>query len=162
MQLCAVVSSTTSAQAAAPVVPQLNFVRPSAPAARISAAEAPKIDGDLSDPAWAKATAIEQFHQKQPNPGAPPTERTVLRIMYDENNLYFGVYNYDTQPNAIIARSMQRDGPLYTTDSIVIQLDPFQTRRSAFSFEVGASGGRTGERALWRRRLAAGRPHRRD
>lgn len=141
---CIVFLSTAPAQTAAQNA-NLPFVRQSAPATRISASEAPKIDGDLADPAWAKATAIEQFHQKQPNPGLPPTERTVLRIMYDENNLYFGVYNYDSQPNAIIARSMQRDGPLYTADSIVIQLDPLQSRRNAYSFEVGASGGRTDE-----------------
>ncbi len=143
--LAAELSTAATTANSAPSTPQLNFVRPTVSAARISSAEAPKIDGDLSDPAWAKATVIEQFHQKQPNPGAPPTERTVLRVMYDENNLYFGVYNYDSQPDAIIARSMQRDGPLYTADSIVIQLDPFRTRHSAFSFEVGASGGRTDE-----------------
>ena len=121
------------------------FIRPSIAAVRIDASEAPIIDGDLSDAAWAKAAVIDKFVQKQPNPGSAPTERTVLRIMYDENNLYFGVYNYDSTPDAIIARSMQRDGPLYTADSIVIQLDPGQSRRSAFSFEVGASGGRTDE-----------------
>ena len=121
------------------------FVRPTAAAVRISVEEAPTIDGDLSDPVWAKATVIDQFTQKQPNPGAPPTERTILRILYDENNLYFGVYAYDSNPAAIIARSMSRDGPLYTTDSFVIQLDPGQTRHNAFSFEVGASGGRVDE-----------------
>src|SRR5437764_10651894 len=103
MALCAGFGSVSFAQ---PAPPQLNFVRPTASAARISAAEAPMIDGDLSDAAWAKATVIEQFHQKQPNPGAAPTERTVLRIMYDENTFYFCVYNYDSQPDAIIARSM--------------------------------------------------------
>src|SRR5258705_2448272 len=40
---------------------------------------------------------------------------------------------------------MSRDGPLYTAGSFVIQLDPGQTRRNAFSFEVGASGGRVDE-----------------
>jgi len=121
------------------------FVRPSIAAVRIDTSEAPTIDGDLSDAAWAKAAVIDKFVQKQPNPGSEPTERTVLRIMYDENNLYFGIYNYDSTPNEILARSMQRDGPLYTADSIVLQLDPSQSRRSAFSFEVGASGGRTDE-----------------
>jgi len=121
------------------------LVRPSIAAVRIETAEAPTIDGDLSDPAWAKAAVIDNFTQKQPNPGEPGTERTVLRILYDEDNLYFGVYNYDKQPDAIIALSMSRDGPLYTTDSFVIQLDPGQTRHNAFSFEVGASGGRVDE-----------------
>jgi len=139
-------SSPASAQPAAPAT--TNLIRPTARAARIDVSEAPVIDGDLSDPAWAKATIIEKFTQKQPNPGTEPTERTVLRIMYDENNLYFGVYNYDSQPDAIVVRSMQRDGPLYTSDSFVIQLDPNQTRRNAYSFEVGASGGRTDELEL--------------
>jgi hypothetical protein len=40
---------------------------------------------------------------------------------------------------------MSRDGPLFTADSFVIQLDPGQTRHNAFSFEVGASGGRVDE-----------------
>ena len=117
-------------------------------AVRIEPNEAPIIDGDLSDPVWAKATVIDKFVQKQPNPGTEPTERTVLRILYDENNLYFAVYNYDSTPDAIVARSMQRDGPLYTADSIVIQLDPGQTRHNAYSFEVGASGGRVDELEL--------------
>ena len=126
----------------------MNLIRPSVQAARIEMSEAPVIDGDLSDPAWSKATVIDKFTQKQPNPGTEPTERTVVRIMFDANNLYFGIYNYDSQPDAIIARSMERDGPLYTADSIVIQLDPGQTRRNAYSFEVGASGGRVDELEL--------------
>jgi hypothetical protein len=68
--------------------------------------------------------------------------------LYDENNLYFSVHNYDSTPDQIISRSMQRDGPLYTADSFVIQLDPGQTRHNAYSFEVGASGGRTDELEL--------------
>jgi hypothetical protein len=43
---------------------------------------------------------------------------------------------------------MQRDGPLYTADSFVIQIDPGQTRHNAYSFEVGASGGRVDELEL--------------
>ena len=80
----------------------------------------PTIDADLSDPAWAKATVIDNFTQKQPIPYTAPTERTVLRILYDENNLYFAFYNYDSTPDAIIARSMQRDGPLFTADSVML------------------------------------------
>jgi hypothetical protein len=141
--VCIWLGGIGAAEAAEPA--DAGLVRPTAEIVRIETSEAPTIDGDLSDPVWAKATVIDHFTQKQPNPGAPPTERTVVRILYDENNLYFGVYNYDSQPDAIVVRSMQRDGPLYTADSFVIQLDPGQTRRNAYSFEVGASGGRTDE-----------------
>jgi hypothetical protein len=116
--------------------------RPTISAARIEPSQAPSIDADLSDPAWANATVIQDFKQKEPVQGAAPTERTVVRIMYDENNLYVGVYAYDSQPDQIIARAMARDGELFTGDNIGITLDPGLTRRNAYSFDVGPSGGR--------------------
>jgi len=119
------------------------FVRPSLVAVRIDTAEAPTIDADLSDPVWAKAAVIDKFTQRSPNPYEPATERTVVRILYDEHNLYFSFYNYDSTPEAIVIRNMQRDGQVFTSDSVMIYLDPGQTRRNAYNFEIGASGGRT-------------------
>jgi len=116
--------------------------RPSAAAVRIDANEAPIIDADLSDPAWAKATLIQDFRQTDPDVGAPATEPTDLRIMYDENNLYFGVYSYDSVPADIVLRSMERDGEIFTGDNFYIYLDPGLTRRNAYLFQIGASGGR--------------------
>lgn len=57
----------------------------------------------------------------------------MVRIVYDENNLYFSFYNYDSTPDQIVARNMQRDGQVYTSDSVVIYLDPGQTRRNAYN-----------------------------
>ena len=126
-----------------PFVPPSPLVeRPTYSVVRISPMEAPTIDGDLSDPIWSKANVIDKFTQKNPNPGQPGTERTEVRILYDQNNLYISFYNFDKTPEAIIVRSMQRDGPLFTADSDVIFIDPGLTRRNAYSFEIGASGGR--------------------
>src|SRR5688572_16104343 len=58
--------------------------RPSVAAVRIDTAEAPEIDGDLSDAAWAKANTIENFRQLEPMSGAPATQRTTVHILYDE------------------------------------------------------------------------------
>jgi len=120
-------------------------MRPSVRAVRIDSSEAPVIDGDLSDAVWAKAAVVDNFTQRQPNPYEPPTERTVVRILYDENNLYFSFYNYDSNPDQIVVRNMQRDGQLFTSDSVIIYLDPGQTRRNAYNFQIGASGGRSEE-----------------
>jgi hypothetical protein len=117
-------------------------MRPSIRIVRIDPSEAPTIDGDLSDPVWAKGAVIDDFTQRSPNPYEPATERTVVRILYDENNLYFSFYAYDKNPDQIVVRNMQRDGALYTSDSVMIYLDPAQTRRNAYNFEVAASGGR--------------------
>jgi hypothetical protein len=138
LTICLIVSAPTAAlcQATTP------NGRPSASATRIDASQAPAIDADLSDPAWANATVIQDLKQREPTPGAAPTERTVVRIMYDENNLYLGVYAYDSEPDQIVSRAMARDGDLFTGDTIGITLDPGYTRRNAYSFDVGPSGGR--------------------
>ena len=124
------------------------FSRPSIRAVRIDAAEAPVIDGDLSDEAWAKAAVIDDFRQRSPNPYEAGTERTVVRILYDENNLYFSFYAYDSTPDQIVARNMQRDGQAFTSDSVMIFLDPGQTRRNAYNFEITAAGGRSDQLEL--------------
>src|SRR5262245_55294044 len=74
--LCSLAASGALAQ---PELPS-DLARPTVGAVRIDASEAPNIDGDLSDPAWSKASVIDRFIQKRPNPGMPATERTVLRI----------------------------------------------------------------------------------
>ena len=124
------------------------FTRPSIRAVRIATADAPVIDGDLSDEAWAKAAVIDDFRQRSPNPYEPGTERTVVRILYDENSLYFSFYNYDSTPDQIVARNMQRDGQAFTSDSVMIFLDPGQTRRNAYNFEITAAGGRSDQLEL--------------
>lgn len=111
-------------------------------ALRIDAAQAPIIDGDLSDPAWSQAMIIDEFYQRQPFIGEPATERTVLRIMYDENNLYVGVYNYDSAPDEISVTAMARDGRMFSSDTVQLMLDPGWTRRNGYMFQVAASGGR--------------------
>src|SRR6185503_873144 len=49
------------------------MMRPQARVARIETSEAPVIDADFSDLAWAKATVIDHLKQRLPNPGAMPT-----------------------------------------------------------------------------------------
>jgi len=122
--------------------PSLDSMNYSVKAVRIDPTEAPKIDGDLSDPVWAKAAVLDDFRQVEPDTGQPASERTVLKILYDESNLYFGVYLYDDEPDKIQVRSMTRDGPVFAEDQFRIILDPNMTRRNGYSFEVGPAGGR--------------------
>ena len=115
---------------------------PAARATRIDRAEAPVIDADLSDPAWVKAEAVDEFYQVGPNAYQPGTERTVARFLFDEENLYVAVYAYDSDPGGIVATNQTRDGNLGVDDEIRIFLDPLNTRRDAYDFEVNALGAR--------------------
>lgn len=113
-----------------------------ADAVRIGEAEAPIIDGDLSDPAWARAKVIDQFYQVAPAVGAPATERTEVRILYDRNALYVSIYSFHSMPEDIVLGIMRRDGQIWNADHVRINLDPGATRHNAYGFQVSSSGGR--------------------
>ncbi len=109
-------------------------------AVRIDDAEAPKIDGDLSDAAWAKAATTDAFYQVEPVEGAAPTEKTRAYLMYDSETLYVGFYLYDSEPDKITAKLLARDSSLREEDAIRVMLDPFGTFRDGFFFGTNPNG----------------------
>src|SRR5688500_8799530 len=92
------------------------------------------IDGSLTEGAWKSAPKIGDLIQRQPDTGRPPSERTDVTLLRDENNLYVGVYAYDAEPDRIVGTQMVRDGGLTADDRIEIVLDTFRDQRSAFYF----------------------------
>ena len=126
----------------APPARDFQTYQPSVRPVRIQASDAPSIDGDISDTVWAKAPSIDEFYQLTPKEGAPGSERTVVRVLYDENNIYFAVHAYDREPDKITATVMSRDGNLSKDDFIRIYLDPHMSRRDGYTFEVNPLGAR--------------------
>ena len=47
------------------------------------ASRPPAIDGVLDEPVWGGAAMLDTFTQQEPNDGAPATERTEVRLLYD-------------------------------------------------------------------------------
>jgi len=112
----------------------------------VRVAQAPKVDGDLSDEVWKSAEPFTGFRMVEPRPNQDPTERTELRVLYDESNLYFGVRCYDSEPSRIAANSMAHDGSdehSENDDIIRVLLDPFQDKRNAYIFFVNPRGARS-------------------
>ena len=103
---------------------------------------APTIDGLLDDTTWQDAPVIDAFTQVNPIAGAPPTERTEVRLLYDADTLYLGVRCFDAQPGKIEARSMARDADHGSDDRITFSLDTFADRRNGYVFVVSAAGGK--------------------
>lgn len=116
---------------------------PRAKATRIDASEAPKLDGDLSDPAWAKAEPIETFFQVVPEQGAEPSQKTRVTILYDDKNLYVGYYAYDNEPDRIVRRLLERDAQLRDEDALRVMIDSFGTFRNGYFFATNANGALT-------------------
>ncbi|MEK7266639.1 MAG: carbohydrate binding family 9 domain-containing protein [Pseudomonadota bacterium] len=113
---------------------------PKVSAVKISKDEAPKIDGDLSDPVWAKAAVVEDFYQVEPVEGGTPTQKTRAYLLYDERTLYVGFYLYDTEPGKIRHAILERDGLLRDEDAVRVMLDPFDTKRDGYFFATNANG----------------------
>src|SRR5690349_7208568 len=66
----------------------------------------PLVDGDLSDVIWEKADVIDQMIQQEPNNGAPATEKTELRMVYDAEALYISAYCFDSEPSGVVRNTL--------------------------------------------------------
>ena len=97
------------------------------------------IDGYLNDPAWATATTISNFTQREPQEGQPATQRTVVRVLFDDGNLYVAAELFDTSPDSIISLLERRDRSV-KADQFMVLLDPYHDKRSGFYFGVNAAG----------------------
>ncbi len=96
---------------------------------------APILDGVLDEAAWNAAEVIDAFVQQEPDEGAPASERTEARILYDGENLYIGVRAFDSEPDGVIATEMRRDSDrILDEDNFQIILDTFRDYRSAYMF----------------------------
>ena len=102
-------------------------------------AQRPHIDGRLSEPAWALAPVFNDFLQTHPEPTAGPSQRTEVRVLYDDERLYVGVTCLDNDPGAIVARLGRRDSPP-PSDSVEVMVDSALDRRTAYSFALNAAG----------------------
>src|SRR5688572_15604924 len=105
--------------------------------------EGPVIDGVLNEEVWRGASVIDAFIQQEPAEGAPASERTEVRLLYTENNLYLGIRASDSNPGAIVATEMRRDAPrILDEDNFQIILDTFKDARSGYMFVITPLGAR--------------------
>ena len=101
----------------------------------------PEIDGILDEALWTSAAVIDEFIQQEPDEGAPSTERTEVRIVYDGGNLYLGVRAFDPGADRVIATEMRRDANrILDEDNFQVILDTFMDSRSAYMFVVSPLG----------------------
>jgi hypothetical protein len=90
------------------------------------------IDGLLNEPDWLEAVPVGEILQRDPHPGERASERTELKLLYDDENLYIGVTCYDSEPKRIIGTQMERDADLSADDRIELLIDSFHDRHNAF------------------------------
>ncbi len=99
----------------------------------------PVIDGKLDDSVWRFAPKITGFKTYQPDYGHIPSEKTEAYIAYDNQNLYFAVRCYDSEPDKIKASVTKRDN-IFNEDNAIFILDTFGDNQSAYGFFLNPLG----------------------
>jgi hypothetical protein len=97
------------------------------------------LDGMLYDRQWEAATPVDDFTQFYPDEGAAPTERTSVRMLYDDKAIYVGVLCYDREPQKIVSQLTRRDRTS-EADRFTVQIDSYHDHRTAFVFSVNVAG----------------------
>src|SRR5919198_5228695 len=100
----------------------------------------PVIDGRVIDEAWNPVEPYSTFTQQDPVEGAPASERTEVRVLFDDRYLYLGVICFDREPEKIIVSQARRDSQLTDVDSVIIVFDTFNDHQNAFVFGTNALG----------------------
>lgn len=101
--------------------------------------EPPKIDGNLDDDVWKSALVATDFIQNSPNPGEAASQKTEVRILYDNYALYIAAKMHDVAKDSIMRQYSQRDEE-DNTDIFAVFLDTYDDDQSGYGFSVHPTG----------------------
>jgi hypothetical protein len=114
--------------------------RPAVHVLRLGESDRVTIDGVLDEPVWARADPATNFRQRDPDNGAAATERTEVRIVFDQDRLVLGVTCFDSEPDKLLGNQMQRDQSFGADDRFMLSLDTYLNGRTGYFFEINPSG----------------------
>jgi hypothetical protein len=101
------------------------------------------LDGRLGESAWATAPVTDSFTQIDPDEGRPASQRTEVRVLYDDAVFYVGARLHDT--GRITGRLGRRDMDFGDSDWFGVMIDSYLDHRTAFGFDVNPAGVRHDE-----------------
>ena len=102
-----------------------------------------ELDGKLNESAWASAPVTDSFTQIDPDEGKPASQRTEVRVLYDDTFLYVGARLHDS--GRITGRLGRRDMDFGDSDWFGVMIDSYLDHRTAFGFDVNPAGVRHDE-----------------
>ncbi|MDB4906674.1 MAG: hypothetical protein JWO05_1458 [Gemmatimonadetes bacterium] len=100
----------------------------------------PSIDGRLDDAAWSTAPVVSGFVQSNPREGEPASERTEVRILYDDAALYVAARMFERDPARMRSVLTRRDDSGAPNDLFTIALDTYHDHQTAMQFSVNPAG----------------------
>ena len=101
-----------------------------------------ELDGALSEAIYGSIAPASGFIQQDPDNGAPATEDAEVWVFYDDRNFYVAIRALDSRPGRIVANEMRRDNRnIWLNDNVIVALDTFLDRRTAYFFQTNPLGG---------------------
>lgn len=94
------------------------------------------VDGQLAEAEWTLGIPATDFVQQQPVENVPATERSEVRFLYDDENLYVGGTFYEDHMDQVVVNELRRDFSPLDGDLVVVNLDTFNDRLNAYNFQT--------------------------
>ena len=107
----------------------------------------PKIDGVLNELIWLDSPQASDFLQNIPDEGKPVSQKTEVKIVYDDYAIYVGAMLYDSDPDSILQELGVRDA-IINADLFRVCFDTYNNQQDAYIFGVYASGVQIDSKAL--------------
>src|SRR4051794_37701346 len=98
------------------------------------------IDGRLEERAWTSAPFANNFLQTEPREGEAASEATEVRVLYDNENVYFGIRAQDSHAKDLVISDLKKDFNASDGDYFELILDTFHDRRNGYQFAINPAG----------------------
>lgn len=105
----------------------------------VKVSQPPKLDGSLNDAAWNNVPAATGFILNAPSYGGAMSQKTEVKIVYDDNAIYVGAMLYD-DPKQVLKQLTSRDREQFqNADFFGVAFDTYNDNQNAFQFTVTAA-----------------------
>ena len=129
--MCAGYSSSEELEVSLPALPHVTLVRTENP---------PVIDGFLDDNCWAEEAVLLTDFTYNHTPVELADPQTMVRVVYDEDNIYFAFECLEPYIDNIVANAPNRDGQVWVDDCVDFFIDPEADGRAYYQLVVNPRG----------------------
>jgi hypothetical protein len=98
-----------------------------------------RLSGKLDDPQWVSARPVELNYEVTPGENTPASQQTTVRILYNDQRIYFGFDCKDTDPSEIRAHVTDRD-KAFDDDWVMVLLDTYGDYQRSYELVVNPYG----------------------
>ena len=100
----------------------------------------PRIDGEIKTGEWRSAVAFGDLVQVRPIELDNPSEKTTILVMVSNSTLFIAAKLFYEKTENIVAKVSRQGANVSNDDFIRIQLDPFNSKKAGYRFQVNMNG----------------------